>query len=144
MALDHDIEILRAIPLFAPLSLDALRLLVFSSETSMVPSGVLICGKAPLDGALVMMSGAAKIAAPKGSLRPALEFPAPLLLGATGLIVADAHVPHATAVSEVKLLRIPRALFRRILDEYPDDALKLHNAMAADLKAFTSDLARHA
>ncbi len=144
MALDTDIEILRSIPLFAALSLDALRLLVFSSEKSLVANDEAICGNAPLDGALVVMSGKAKVAAPKGSLRPALEYASPLLLGATSLVVADAQVPRVTAAGQVALMRIPRALFRRILDEYPDDALKLHDALAADLQSFTADLARHA
>ncbi|MBV1706771.1 MAG: cyclic nucleotide-binding domain-containing protein [Hyphomicrobiales bacterium] len=144
MALDTDIEILRTIPLFAALSPDALRLLVFSSEKSMVADGNTICGNAPLDGALVVMSGAASIAAPRGSLRPAQDFVAPLLLGATSLVVADAQVPRATAVGKVGLMRISRALFRRILDEYPDDAMKLRDALTADLASFTGDLARHA
>ncbi len=142
MALAHDIAILRALPLFAPLSADALRLLVFSAKTTHHAAGTQLCGASALDGALVVMTGTAEVAAPAGSLRPPLDFPAPLVLGATGLIVTGTQVPVARASSDVTVLHIPRALFRRILDEYPDDALKLHAALAAELAAFAADLSR--
>lgn len=143
MALDHDMAILRNLPLFAQLSPDALRLLVFSSKAASFGAGARLCGDGALDGALVVMAGTAEVAAPAGSLRAPMKFPAPLLLGATLLIVDGAQVPHATATTVVTVLQIPRAVFRRILDEYPDDALKLQAALAADLAAFTADLARH-
>lgn len=143
MALDQDMAILRRLPLFAQINPDALRLLVFSAKAASYSAGTRLCGEGALDGALVVMAGTAEVAAPAGSLRPPMKFSAPLVLGATGLIVDGAQVPLATAATDVTVLHVPRALFRRILDEYPEDALKLHAGLAADLAAFTAELAQH-
>ena len=65
------------------------------------------------------------------------------LLAQMGLISAIDHDVSAVApASGGEVLKIPRPLFRRMLEEYPDLAVELHDWIGQDVQDFVGELDR--
>jgi CRP-like cAMP-binding protein len=131
MSLSSDLALLRLAPPFAALSDEQLRLVAFSGERVSVPAGgLLIEAGQPPPGAFVVLEGLIEVrAAGCRASQPAGPgaMVAQLALLAETDIVDEAR---ATRPSEVMLVR--RAVFRRLLEEYPEAASALHARLAAD------------
>ena len=131
MSLSSDLALLRLAPPFAALTDEQLRLVAFSGERVNLPAGgLLIEGGQPPPGAFVVLAGLIEVKAAGCSASQAAgpgAMVAQLALLAETDIIAEAR---ATRPSEVMLVR--RAVFRRLLEEYPDAAAALHARLSSN------------
>jgi CRP-like cAMP-binding protein len=143
MSLAEDIAVLRRVPLLADLNDQQLQLLAFSGERTEVAEGaVVIEAGSPADGGYVLLAGALELTpAPGVPGQPHVAAPA-TLINAPALIVEATHGFGAVAKEPSALLYLRRAVFRRLLDEFPTIARRLHAELAARVSAFAGELAR--
>jgi CRP-like cAMP-binding protein len=143
MALNHDIEALRRVPLLQVLDREALRLLAFSAESRIFRAGDVVFRRGePSDGAYLVVSGAVALdAADNGAPTPYLAR-AGTLIGEIALIVETARPATAIVREAGTLLRLTRANFRRVLEEYPEAAIALRDELAARMGGLAGQLGR--
>lgn len=135
MALEDDIRILSAVSLFQGFSEEQLRLLAFGAETVRLSAGrELFREGATADCAFVLIAGAVSLYRERGGVRQILARASPPdLLGEYALITDSKRMTGARVEEDAEVMRINRKLFRRILEEYPEVALMLHDRISADL-----------
>lgn len=127
MSLAQDIAILKQIPMLSDFQDDQLRLLAFSAESMDYQDGQRLFEQGErADGGLVVMSGSVSLQirgedgfdeverAEKGTL-----------LGETALLAESKRPCRAEAAGTVRIIRIRRALFKRMIQEYPELAQRL-------------------
>lgn len=141
MALEDDIALLSRVPLFAALGAEPVRLLAFSAETRALRAGdVLFREGNAADSGYVVVDGALVLAG-TGGLGEHRAGPG-ALVGEIALIVETLRPATATAAEPTSVLRIPRALFRRVLTEFPEAAVRVHDDFRDKMRRTTSDLLR--
>ncbi len=143
MALEDDIAILASAPLFSLLDRDALRLVAFASETRTYREGDVLFRKGDRsDGGYVVSRGAVVLdAADDGS--PAAFVAGPgSLIGQAALFARVERRATATAREPSAVIRVSPSLMRRVLEEFPDAAAAIHDAMAEELDQLTEGLER--
>ena len=138
MALQDDVRSLTSLAAFRDLDAEAVRLIAFSAETRILRAGdVLFRLGAPSDGGFVVLSGAIAVSTAPG--RETLVR-APALLGETALVAETLRPATATAREPTSVLKVSRALYRRILAEYPQSAVRIRAGAAARLFAMRGEL----
>jgi CRP-like cAMP-binding protein len=143
VALNQDIETLRKVPLFSVLDREALRLVAFSAESRVCRAGDVVFRRGETsDAGYVVMSGTVALdAADNGAPTPYLAKPG-MLIGELALIIDTVRPATAIVREPASLLRIPRATFRRMLEEFPDAAGPIRDLLAARATAMASQLGR--
>ncbi len=142
MSLSRDMELLRRVALLADFSDDQLRLLAFSAESISYRDGeVLFVEGERADGGFIVASGAVEMSfgePPKsaGSYGPGS------LIGETALLVEARRPARAVAVGQTDIIRVRRALFKRMLQEFPEIAVRLFQTHASRFQTTTSALGR--
>lgn len=136
MAVDDDIRILSGVSLFSELANEHLRLLAFGSENVSCPAGTVLYRQGdPADGAYVVVKGRVILFRERdGESQDLVSLEAGTLLGEMALIADTRRMTHARADTQTELLRVNRKLFRRVLEEYPELAAKLHQRISRDLQ----------
>lgn len=144
MALDDDIRILSAVGLFSELTGEQLRLLAFGAETQRFAAGREIYREgAVADSAYIVVRGTVVLAtAAHGMLEEVARFGPGAILGEMALIAESSRLTFALAETDIEVLRLSRTLFRRILEEYPDVAVKLHRRISSDLETMIRRIER--
>lgn len=122
MALADDISVLSQAPVFSSLSGDALRLVAFGAEKKVLSAGQFLFKEgAPAESAYIVIAGRVAIYA-SGSSEPE-SFAGPgALLSELALITRVERKFTAVAEGDLEVIRIARALFRRLIEEYPQVA----------------------
>lgn len=138
MGLEQDMVILGRVALFRDLTRDQLRLLAFGAEHLRLPAGRnLYYEDAPADCAFIVVEGEIELFRMREGKRIDLgKVGKGSLLGELALIAPGRRPTGATALVEADLLRVDQKLFRRLLEEYPETAHRLHRVISAGLKAF--------
>ncbi len=138
MALDDDIRILSGVGLFSELTDEQLRLLAFGAEQVRFPAGREIFPEgAAADCAYVVLSGRVVLYRDGGGQAVALSrLGEGAIVGELALIAPGKRLTYAAAETDVEAIRLSRSLFRRILQEYPEVAARLHDRMMQDLQDF--------
>ena len=140
MSLEQAVRQLSRIPLLAQLEPEALRLLAFSAETLTLASGdVLFRQGDASDGGYVVLAGTIIVETPE-AMGTNRQLGADSLLGETALLVATERPVTAQASGAVKVLKIPRVLFQRVLQVFPDGAMRLHGFLARRLAGYAGEL----
>lgn len=144
MTLAEDISLLIKVPLFSDLSSDHLRLLAFSSIRLELPAGrVLFRKDAPATSGFVVMSGEIVLGEGGDPEAPPLgRFGPGALLGETALFIASRRPATATATVDSEVVEIDRTLMRRMLDEYPEVAARLHARLVDKLASTVAEVSR--
>lgn len=143
MALEQDITRLSRIPLFGALEADALRLIAFSGDKQMLaPKEILFRKGEPAEGAFFVLTGA--LALDTDEDRPSSRVIArpDTLIGETAMLVETARPSTARALERSVVLKIPRRVILRVLNEFPEGAIRLRNTLARDLANFAQGLDR--
>jgi CRP-like cAMP-binding protein len=137
MALDDDIRILSAVGLFQGFTPEQLRLLAFGAESKTLPADrKLFREDDQADSAYVVASGFIALYREQDGPRLPLETVGPgVILGELALIADARRLTSASAATDARVLRLNRAMFRRILEEYPELAAMLHRRIADELQA---------
>ena len=142
MALDHDIALLSRIPLFGAMGEEPLRLIAFSSETRTLRAGdVLFREGQAADAGFVVTEGRIGLA-DQGRLASNHTAGPGALIGEMALLLQTVRPATATALEPTTVMRIPRPLFRRVLEEFPKAARAVRAEVRARMEATTADLER--
>ena len=142
MALDDDIAILAAAPLFGFLHRDALRLLTFAAERRPLADGARLFSRGePTDGGFVVMSGLI-VLAPRVPGGEPVRAGRSALIGQLALFMRGERPTEARADGMSEVMRISPPLMQRVLEEFPDAAQAIRDTLAVDLLALTADLDR--
>ncbi len=142
MSLEDDIRILGDVELFSNLSNDQLRLLAFGAESVRLKVGRdLYRQNAPADCAFVVVSGTVALwQDDTGRREVVMTVGEGALLGELALISGTKRPTGAVAETDCELLRLNRKLFRRMLEEYPETAMRLHQRIAQNLQAMIAQI----
>jgi CRP-like cAMP-binding protein len=140
LALDDDIAILAASPLFGLMNRDALRLISFAAERrTLAPEAVLFARGDAADGGFVVLRGTIRLD-PRLADAPPVEAGPATVIGRMALFLPQERPTTARAAAEAEVMVIPRTLMRRVLEVFPDAAAAIHDELAEDLAALTRDL----
>jgi len=138
LALEDDIRILSGVGLFSELTDEQLRLLAFGAEEVRFAAGrVIFAEGAAAECAYVVASGRVVLYRDGGGEAVALSrLGEGSIIGELALIAPGKRLTYAAAETEIVAMRLSRSLFRRILEEYPEVAARLHARMLHDLEEF--------
>lgn len=142
MALDDDIRILGKVDLFEPLTAEQLRLLAFGAERLTLRAGRELFREDQIaDCAYVVVSGEISLFEQntKGS-HHLYTAKSGSIIGEFALITETQRSNRARAETESEVLRLNRSVFRRILEEYPEIAVALHQYVSEGLIKLVSEL----
>jgi CRP-like cAMP-binding protein len=143
MALDDDIAILSQAPLFNLLGRDALRLVAFASETRNLRAGDVLFRKGDRsDGGYVVSRGAIALDANEDGSPAAFVAGPGSLIGQAALFTRISRPATATAQEASTVIRVTPSLMRRVLEEFPDAAAAMQDAMTAELDRLSQGLER--
>ena len=138
MAIDDDITFLERVPTLSLLGRQALRILAIGAETRYIHSGEVLFKRGDeADGAYVIQEGRFKLSSNDGN---ELTFGPCTLLGEVALFSETRRPATARALEPSTVLRIPRFLFVRMLDSFPEAARKLREILAARLDQATREI----
>lgn len=143
MALEDDIAILSRAPLFNLLGRDALRLVAFASENRILRAGDMLFRKGDhSDGGYVVSSGAIALDARDDGSPAAFVAGPGSLIGQAALFTRIVRPATAMAREPSTVIRVPPSLMRRVLEEFPDSAIAIHDVMSEELNRLTEGLER--
>jgi CRP-like cAMP-binding protein len=138
MAIDDDITFLERVPTLSLLGRQALRILAIGAETRYIHSGEVLFKRGDeADGAYVIQEGRFKLSSNNGD---ELTVGPCTLLGEVALFSETRRPATARALEPSTVLRIPRFLFVRMLDSFPEAARKLREILAARLDQATREI----
>lgn len=145
MSIEDDIALLEQVPTFRTLGRDALRVIAIGAESrTLHEDETLFREGEPADCGYVVEEGVlAAIASGRGD-------PVPMgrgvLIGELALLTETRRPVTVRASEPSSVMRIPRALFLRMLQGYPDVAERLRQAMVERTQRLTLELfsVRHA
>ncbi|MEJ8476308.1 Crp/Fnr family transcriptional regulator [Roseibium algae] len=143
MSLTQDIAILQKIPMLSEFTDDQLRLLAFSAESLDYRNGMTLFEEGDrADGGLAIASGDVSLQKRGSDGFEEVDLAMTgTLLGETAMLVETTRPCRAVAVGGVRVIRIRRALFKRMIQEYPDLARGLFEAHALRYRATATALA---
>jgi CRP-like cAMP-binding protein len=143
MSIEDDIAFLERVPTLAVLGREALRILAIGAENRYVHDGVALFkeGEAA-DGAYVVQEGSFDLISQGGvAIRPSTAVPG-TLIGELALVTETTRPVTATAREPSTVVRIPRTLFLKMLEGYPDAARRLRDSIAARSSVGARELAK--
>lgn len=142
MSIEDDISFLETVPLFRLVGRAPLRVIAMGAETQIVHEDqVLFDDPDVIDAGYVVKNGRFGLRGARET-DPAFMAGVGALLGELALISGTARPSPVTALELSTVIRIPRALFLKMLDAYPDAALRLRDHLAARAQQTMGDIAR--
>jgi CRP-like cAMP-binding protein len=142
MTIEDDIAFFERVPTLGMLGRDALRILAIGAESRYVHGGeVLFTAGEPADAGFVIQEGSFSLASgfAEDSTKPMVVGRGGLI-GELALLIESARPATATALEPSTVLRIPRNLFLKVLDGFPDAARKLREIIARRNEESTADI----
>ena len=142
MTIDDDIAFLERVPIFGLLGAHALRILAIGAEARYVHRGeVLFYAGESADGGYVVQEGSFTLTPDTGEANPP-EITAGVgaLLGEFALLTETMRPVTATANEPSTVMRIPRSLFLKMLEGYPDAAQRLREHMVKRAEQTAKDI----
>jgi CRP-like cAMP-binding protein len=142
MGLEEDIAFFERVPPLAALGKQALRILAIGAETRHLQSGAVLFYAGELaDGGYVVQEGSLLLE--PGTLAEGNEITVGpgTLIGELALLTNTVCQATAIAKEPTVVVRIPRNLFRKMLEGYPAAAEKLRASMTERLQAWSKELA---
>ncbi|WP_164738381.1 cyclic nucleotide-binding domain-containing protein [Aquabacter cavernae] len=133
MSVEQAAAVLAEVPTFEGLPAEALRSLAVSGEEVALKAGETLfrAGEAA-DGAYVILSGRLELMSEQAGRRQRLcELLPGALAGERALLIATTHPATARALAASRVLRIPRPLFLRLLEGFPEAAAALQALFGA-------------
>ena len=139
MAIDDDIAFLERVPTRGLLGRPALRILAIGAETRRLDSGeVLFNAGDESEGGFVVQEGRFSLSSAEDGKD--LTVGPCALLGEVALFAETRRPATATALEPATVLRIPRSLFLKMLDGFPDAAAKLRDILTARSNQSAADI----
>ncbi len=131
MSIEDDIALLRSVPMLKLLGSEPLRILAIGAENRYVHEreALFRAGDAA-DAGYVVQEGSFRITRPRQDDAEPLIVRPPTLLGELALITEGRRTMTVTALEPSSVIRIPRPLFLKILEGYPELAHRLRDIIA--------------
>jgi CRP-like cAMP-binding protein len=140
MTIEDDIAFLERIPILRRLGPPALRIIAISAESYRVePGQVLFTAGENADGAYIVQRGSFSLQ-PDSRGEPEIIAGPGTLLGESAMLAETKRPATATAREDSTVLRISRAMFLKMLEGYPDAAMRLREVIAARADAWARDM----
>jgi CRP-like cAMP-binding protein len=132
MSIEDDISFLERVPTLSLLGREALRILAIGAESRYVHDGDVLfregevadAGYVVQEGAFTLASGNARTGIAPSTVGPGA------LIGELALLTETVRPATATATEPSSVIRIPRKLFLKMLEGYPDAARRLREVIA--------------
>jgi CRP-like cAMP-binding protein len=141
MTLDDDIGRLARTRPFNLLPRDALQLIAFSGEKrKLAPNESLFEEGDAADSGYFVLSGAIVLTAKSRTGDRARKVLEGALIGENAMIAEVARSASARAAENSIVLRISRPTFRRVLEEFPKEAIRIKAELAARTRKMTQAL----
>jgi CRP-like cAMP-binding protein len=141
MALETEIQMLAALPLFSKLEPEVLRLVAFAAETQTMRAGDVLFRQGDVsDGGYFVVSGAIALDASQNGAVAAKVVRPGALIGELALLASTRRPATAIARQNSTVLKISRALFLRALEASPASAERLKRDLKMQLDNFAVDL----
>ncbi|NLR99229.1 cyclic nucleotide-binding domain-containing protein [Rhizobium sp. P38BS-XIX] len=144
MALNDDIRLLSQLPLFHGMGDEPLRLIAFGADRRHVTEGqTLFREKSPAECAYVVTRGSFELstADAAGQKQVQAVVQAGTMLSELALVTLVERKYTAVAAEESDVIRITRALFHRLIEEYPDAGLLIQNRIRDNFAALARQAA---
>ena len=143
MSIEDDIAFLERVETLSLLGHEALRIVAIGAESRYVHDGDVLfhegdaadAGYVVQEGALVLESRESPAHAEPITIGPGV------LLAELALLTETVHSATATAIEPSAVVRIPRKLFLRMLEGYPDAARRLRDVIALRASEAMNDIA---
>jgi CRP-like cAMP-binding protein len=141
MALADDIERLARTRPFSLLPREAIQLIAFSAEKRMLAANETLFEEGEAgDGGYFVLSGSIMLTA-GGRSGPRTRMAREGALIGENAMLAEVHRPAAARATENSLvLRISRAVFHRVLSEFPKEALRIRTELQARTRKIAREL----
>jgi len=141
MTIEDDISFFERVPTLNMLGTPALRILAIGAENRYVHSGeVLFTAGEAADGAYVIQEGRFSLSTqPTPSEKDVTVGPL-TLLGELALLAETTRPVTATALEPSSVLRLPRSLFLKTLESFPDAARRLRDMIATRSEQSAGDI----
>jgi CRP-like cAMP-binding protein len=141
MTIEDDISLLERVPTLALLGRPALRILAIGTQTRYVHGGeVLFNAGDEADGGFVVQEGRFQLSAEATGDGKDIVVGPNTLLGEIALFTDARRPVTATALEPATVLLIPRPLFLKMLDSFPDSARRLRDIFASRLNQSTREI----
>jgi len=119
-----------------------LRLIAFGAETRILRAGDILFRRGDKsDAGFILLRGSISLQEHDDGSMPAQIVEPDSLIGEVALLVETERPATAIARGASTVLKISRALFHRVLREYPQSAVRVKAVMADELKTFLHALA---
>ena len=140
MSIDEDIRFLERVPGLAILGREPLRIVAIGAESRSIQGGdVLFRRGEAADGAYVVQEGSFRLTADE-TRDPGETVGPGMLIGDVALLTETKRPVTATACEPSTVMRIPRSLFLKMLESYPDAARRLRDNLLAHTEQATREL----
>jgi CRP-like cAMP-binding protein len=141
MTIEDDIAFFERVPTLNMLGRPALRILAIGAESRYVHAGeVLFNAGDPADSGFVIQEGTFNLATRQVEGGDSLVVGRGTLIGEIALLTDTVRPVTATANEPSTVLRIPRTLFLKMLEGYPDAAKKLRDFIATRADEATREI----
>jgi CRP-like cAMP-binding protein len=143
MTIEDDIAFLERVPIFALLGPPALRILAIGAESRYVHNGeVLFSAGEIADAGYVVQDGSFALQLENAETdTPRVTVERGTLLGEFALLTETLRPITATALEPSTVMRIPRSLFLKMLEGFPDAAQRLRDHLARRAEQTAKDIA---
>ena len=143
MAIEDDINFFEKVPTLSMLGRGALRILAIGAESRYVHSGeTLFAVGDDADGGYVVQEGSFRLSPRGGDTIRSIRVGVGTLLGELALFTETTRPVTATALEPSTVLCIPRPLFLKMLEGYPDAAFRLREILAKRTDESERDMQR--
>jgi len=142
MTIEDDIAFLERVPSFAILGREALRILAIGAESRYVHIGeVLFTVGDPADAGYVIQDGSFTLKTDNTDASAgAMTVSRGALLGELALLTETTRPVTATAAEPSTVIRVPRSLFLKMLEGFPDAAGRLRDYIAERTNQAAADM----
>jgi CRP-like cAMP-binding protein len=133
MTIEDDIAFLEKVPTLAILGREALRILAIGAENRYMHAGeVLFTAGEPADGGYVVRDGSFALKSESTAAAGSdVTVRRGALLGELALLTETTRPVTATAAEHATVVRVPRSLFLKMLEGFPESARRLRDHIAA-------------
>src|SRR5437016_9349926 len=142
MSIEDDIAFLERVPALSILGRDALRILAIGAESRTIHEGISLFGEGEdADSAYVVQEGSFDLVSEKNTIPASLAGPG-TLIGELALLTETKRPVAAIAREPSSVVRIPRQLFLKMLEGYPDAARRMRDAVGTRVNQTAGEFAR--
>lgn len=140
MSIEDDIELLARVPTFSALGYEALRVLAIGADSRSLQEGEVLCEEGePADAGFVVEDGSLAAKPRPPETRP-MVLGRGTLLGEISLLVETTRPATIVAAEPSSVMRIPRALFIKMLQGYPEVAERMRQHLLQRTQELSLDL----